>query len=129
LAATTDLIQGAADVANEAQRLDLLIKTTQGPAATARGAQRDLDRRADKTREGSTMMRSVMIDGTEFDVSAQEQSDGGWHWLITAPGRLVLSGDAPNETHALLSAVDAGEALRVVSAMWPPLGRPLSVGE
>ena len=75
------------------------------------------------------MMRSVMIDGTEFDVRAQEQSDGGWHWLITAPGRLVLSGDAPNETHALFSAVKAGEALRVVSDLWPPLGRPLSVGE
>ena len=57
------------------------------------------------------MIRPVVIDGTEFEVSAQEQSDGGWHWLTTVPGKLVLSGEAPNESQALLSAFRAGEAL------------------
>jgi hypothetical protein len=57
------------------------------------------------------MIRPVIIEGAVFEVGAQEQSDGVWHWLITAPGRLVLSGEAPNETQALLSAFRAGQAL------------------
>jgi hypothetical protein len=71
----------------------------------------DLDSARPKLVKVATMIRPVTINGTEFDVSVQEQSDGAWHWLITALGRLVLSGEAPNETQALFSAFKAGESL------------------
>jgi hypothetical protein len=56
------------------------------------------------------------MDGKEFEFSALQQSDGGWHWLIAAPGKLVLSGDAPNETEAHNSVVTIAQALARLTA-------------
>ena len=64
----------------------------------------------DKTVKVATMIRPVKINNTEFEVSAQEQSDGGWHWLITAPGRLVLSGEAPNENSGAALCLQSGRS-------------------
>lgn len=62
------------------------------------------------------MIRSLTIDGKLFELTVREQS-GEWHWLITAPGQIVLSGDAPSEMQAMDSACRAGRALaRLVDA-------------
>ncbi|HXY99263.1 MAG TPA: hypothetical protein VEI03_04640 [Stellaceae bacterium] len=57
------------------------------------------------------MTRSVTIDGKAFELSVREQAVGDWHWLITAPGQLVLSGAAASEKQALDSARRTGQAL------------------
>ena len=62
------------------------------------------------------VLRSLMIDGKRFELSIRAQGDGEWHWLITAPGEIVLSGDAPSEMQALDSACRAGRALARLSA-------------
>jgi len=41
------------------------------------------------------MIQSMTIEGRHFELTVREQPHGDWHWLITAPGQLVLSGDAP----------------------------------
>jgi hypothetical protein len=63
------------------------------------------------------MIRSLTIDGKQFELTVREQPDGDWHWLITAPGELVLSGEAPSEMQAMQSACRAGRAFaRLVAA-------------
>lgn len=58
-----------------------------------------------------TMMRSMEIEGKKFDLTVREQpSRDNWHWIISAPGELVLSGDAVTEMQAMLSACRAGRA-------------------
>jgi hypothetical protein len=57
------------------------------------------------------MIRSITIDGKDFELSVREQAEGEWHWLITAPGQLVLSGGAPSESQALDTARRTGRAL------------------
>jgi hypothetical protein len=62
------------------------------------------------------MVRPLTIDGKRFELSVREQRHGEWQWLITAPGQLVLSGDAPSEMQALQSACQAGRALARLAA-------------
>jgi hypothetical protein len=65
---------------------------------------------------GSSGMRSLSIDGRTFELTVREQAAGDWHWLITAPGQIVLSGGAPSETQAVASAREAGETLARLAA-------------
>jgi hypothetical protein len=62
------------------------------------------------------MVRPMIIDGRHFELTLCEQPGGDWHWLITAPGKLVLSGDAASETQALEVAWSAGETLARLAA-------------
>jgi hypothetical protein len=67
----------------------------------------------DGTREGTRgMLRSVTIDGKRFDLIVQEEPQRDrWRWIVTAPGELTLSGEAPSEMQALRSACRAGRTL------------------
>jgi hypothetical protein len=69
--------------------------------------------RAAKT---AAMRELLTIDGKSFYLTLQPQRRGGWHWLIAAPGEIVLSGDAPSEQQAMDSAREAGSALARFSA-------------
>jgi hypothetical protein len=61
--------------------------------------------------------RRLTINGKRFEVTLNLQRDGDWHWLISAPGEIVLSGSARSEMQALDSACRAGRALaRLVAA-------------
>ena len=62
------------------------------------------------------MIKSMTVDGRLFEMSVREQPDGAWHWLIAAPGQLVLSGEAPSETEAFDSARRAALALARLAA-------------
>ncbi len=62
------------------------------------------------------MFRPLMIDGKRFELTLREQIAGGWHWLISAPGELVLSGDAATEVQALQSACEAARAVARLQA-------------
>ena len=58
----------------------------------------------------------MTIEGRLFELTVREQPHGDWHWLITAPGQLVLSGDAPSEVLAQEVARDAARALARLAA-------------
>jgi len=63
------------------------------------------------------VVRSLTIEGKSFELSIRQQAAGDWHWLITAPGQIVLSGAAASEMQALDSACRTGKALaRLVAA-------------
>ena len=62
------------------------------------------------------MIQSMTIEGRHFELTVREQPHGDWHWLITAPGQLVLSGDAASEILAQESARDAPRALARLAA-------------
>jgi hypothetical protein len=67
--------------------------------------------------EAAPSIRSLTIDGKPFELTVGAQPGGGWHWLITAPGEIVLSGEAPSEMQAMDCACRAGKALaRLVAA-------------
>lgn len=57
------------------------------------------------------MIQPLTIDGKRFELTLRQQPCGQWHWLMTAPGQLVLSGDAASEAQALELAQGAGQAL------------------
>jgi hypothetical protein len=58
------------------------------------------------------MIRSVSISGKPFELTVQEVPQRqSWRWIVTAPGELMLSGEAPSEMQALQSACRAGRAL------------------
>jgi hypothetical protein len=58
------------------------------------------------------MVRSMSIDGKRFELMVREQpARDTWHWIITAPGELILSGQAESEMQALQSACRAGRAI------------------
>ena len=59
----------------------------------------------------SQRARTLTIDGKRFEITLLEQAGQSWHWIITAPGELALSGDAESEIQALNSACRAGRAL------------------
>jgi hypothetical protein len=66
---------------------------------------------------GQSLVRSLVIDGKRFELSVSAAPAGDWHWLISAPGEIVLSGGAPSEIQAINSACRAGRALaRVIAA-------------
>jgi hypothetical protein len=62
------------------------------------------------------LIRSLTIAGKAFEISVSAQPQGGWHWLITAPGEIVLSGEAASEIQAIDCACRAGRALARLSA-------------
>jgi hypothetical protein len=62
------------------------------------------------------LIQSLMIAGKAFDVTVRAQPQGGWHWLIAAPGEIVLSGEAPSEMQAVDCACRAGRALARLTA-------------
>jgi hypothetical protein len=63
------------------------------------------------------VIRSLTIAGKRFEMRVEAQPEGGWHWLIAAPGEIVLSGEAASEMQAMDSACRAGRALaRLVAA-------------
>jgi O-acetyl-ADP-ribose deacetylase (regulator of RNase III) len=62
------------------------------------------------------MIRSVTIGGKPFELSVQEAGKRDWHWLIAAPGQVVLSGAAASEIQALQSAYRAAQALARLAA-------------
>lgn len=69
------------------------------------------------TSADKTLVRSLVIDGKRFELTVTAAPDGDWHWLISAPGEMVLSGGAPSEMQAMNSACRAGRALaRLVAA-------------
>jgi len=55
--------------------------------------------------------RPITIDGRPFEIILSEETSRSWHWIITAPGELALSGEAASEIQALASACRAGRAL------------------
>jgi hypothetical protein len=57
------------------------------------------------------MIHPITLEGKTFELTLREQACGHWHWLITAPGQLVLSGEAASETQARESACSTGQAL------------------
>ena len=63
------------------------------------------------------MVRSMAIDGKRFELMVREQPTHDiWHWIITAPGELILSGQADSEMQALHSACRAGRAIARLGA-------------
>jgi hypothetical protein len=57
-------------------------------------------------------VRAMTIEGKRFELTLCPQPNANtWHWIIAAPGELVLSGEATSETQALDSACSAGRAL------------------
>jgi hypothetical protein len=62
------------------------------------------------------MIQPLTIEGKTFELTLRQQPGGDWHWLIAAPGKLVLSGEAASETLAREFAHSAGEALARLAA-------------
>jgi len=66
----------------------------------------------------SRTARSLAIGGRRFDLTLWEDGgDGAWHWMITAPGVLALSGEAATERQALDDAQLAGRTLASLVAV------------
>ena len=65
---------------------------------------------------GEVFVRSLVIDGKRFELTVTAASEGDWHWLISAPGEMVLSGGAPSEMQAMNSACRIGRALARLTA-------------
>jgi hypothetical protein len=62
------------------------------------------------------VIQPITIDGKRFELTLRQQPCGQWHWLMSAPGQLVLSGNAASEAQALEVARGAGQALVRVAA-------------
>jgi hypothetical protein len=62
------------------------------------------------------MIRPITIAGKRFELTLRTLPDGVWHWVITAPGQFVLSGDATSEVEAFESARAAAETLARLAA-------------
>ena len=63
-----------------------------------------------------TAPRRLTIEGKRFELTVRPEGAHAWHWLIAAPGEVVLSGEAASEGQALVSAWQAGQALARLSA-------------
>lgn len=63
-----------------------------------------------------TAPRRLTIEGKRFELTVRPEGQRAWHWLITAPGEIVLSGEAASEGQALASAWQAGQVLAWLSA-------------
>ena len=63
-----------------------------------------------------TAPRALTIAGKRFELTVRPEGEHVWHWLIAAPGEIVLSGAAASEGQALASAWRAGQALARLSA-------------
>jgi hypothetical protein len=60
--------------------------------------------------------RRFTIEGKRFELTVRPEGERAWHWLIAAPGEIMLSGEAASEGQALASAWQAGQALARLSA-------------
>jgi hypothetical protein len=58
-----------------------------------------------------TIGRIFRLGGKPCDLILHQEASGRWHWLMTIPGLLVLSGSAPSESAAIDYARSAAEAL------------------
>src|SRR5579883_415700 len=58
-----------------------------------------------------TTPRPLTIAGKRFELTVRPAGERAWHWLIAAPGKIVLSGEAASEGQALASAWQAGQVL------------------
>ncbi|HEV2550206.1 MAG TPA: hypothetical protein VGU20_23040 [Stellaceae bacterium] len=63
-----------------------------------------------------TEPRPLAIEGKRFELTVRPAGERAWHWLIAAPGEIVLSGEAASEGRALASAWQAGQMLARLSA-------------
>jgi hypothetical protein len=63
-----------------------------------------------KPNEG-TAPQPLTIEGKRFELTLRPEGARAWHWLIAAPGEMVLSGEAASEGQALASAWRAGQVL------------------
>jgi hypothetical protein len=63
-----------------------------------------------------TAPRRLTIEGKRFELTVRPGGERAWHWLIAAPGEIVLSGQAASEGQALASAWQAAQALARLSA-------------
>jgi hypothetical protein len=66
--------------------------------------------------EDDRVIQPITINGKHFELTLRQQPCGQWHWLMTAPGQLVLSGDAASEAQALEVAHGAGQTLAQIAA-------------
>jgi hypothetical protein len=63
-----------------------------------------------KPNEGAAP-QPLTIEGKRFELTLRPEGDRAWHWLIAAPGEMVLSGEAASEGQALASAWQAAQVL------------------
>ena len=61
------------------------------------------------------MIQPMTIDGKRFELTLLQQPCGQWHWLMSAPGQLVLSGNAASEAQALEVARGVGQTLAQIA--------------
>ena len=67
------------------------------------------------------MDERISIDGHEFEITLKPRPDGsGWQWILAAPGKLVLSGEAPSAGAARGRARRAGRTLARLAASSRP---------
>jgi hypothetical protein len=59
------------------------------------------------------MSETLNIRGQKFELTIRRQPDHpvGWQWILAAPGKLVLSGEAASQDLAERSARRAGRTL------------------
>ena len=62
-----------------------------------------------------TAPRRLTIEGKRFELTVRPEGERAWHWLIAAPGEIVLSGEAASEGQAFAFAWQAGQALARLS--------------
>lgn len=62
-----------------------------------------------------TAPRPLTIEGKRFELTVRPEGERAWHWLIAAPGEIVLSGEAASEGQALACAWQAGQVLARLS--------------
>ena len=62
-----------------------------------------------------TAARLLTIGGQHFELTVRPEGERNWHWLIAAPGKMVLPGAAASAQQALASAWQAGEVLARLS--------------
>ena len=68
---------------------------------------------------GGIAPQPLTIEGKRFELTLRPEGERAWHWLIAAPGKMVLSGEAASEGQALASAWQAGQVLARLSAAEP----------
>ena len=63
------------------------------------------------------MSETLTLGGRTFRVDlVEEKGSCAWHWILAAPGKLVLSGAAPSSDAARRFAQEAGRALAKLGA-------------
>jgi hypothetical protein len=57
------------------------------------------------------MTDSITIGDRKFEVTVREHAAASWQWILSEPGKLVLSGEARSRDAALREAHTVGRAL------------------